>query len=121
MVKTPVLISGDVNTRVESHFSKVPSIATDAFTKNFTVLSPGVIAKTGACARVTDGSTAATNRQRTANRIEPSLNRIVVSWLCVAEPVTLRCHIPLSKVTGRAFGQIGQREKTRERKGVRTR
>src|SRR5271170_5124332 len=69
MVKTPVLISGDVNTRVESHFSKVPSIATEAFTKNLMVLSPGVIAKTGACARVTDGSAADTNRQRTANRM----------------------------------------------------
>src|SRR5271154_3453899 len=75
MVKTPVLISGDVNTRVASHFSKVPSRATEAFTKNFTVLSPGVIAKTGACARATAGSAADTNRHRTANRMEPLLEQ----------------------------------------------
>ena len=54
----PVVESGDVNVRVASHFSKVPSIATDAFTPNLIVLSTGVILKTGTlagpCARVAD-------------------------------------------------------------------
>src|SRR5277367_3557947 len=113
MLKTPVLISGDVNTRVASHFSKVPSIATDAFTKNFTVLSPGVIAKTGACARVTDGSAADTNRHRTANRMESLLEQNRSFRLCLSEPVTSPYDILLSKVTGRAFGQIRQMEEGR--------
>src|SRR5271155_2806339 len=75
MSKTAVETSGDVNVKVASHLSKVPSRATDAFTKNLTVLSPGVIANTGACARLTDGSTADANRHRTANRMESLLKQ----------------------------------------------
>src|SRR5580698_11502716 len=55
MSKTPVARSVDVNVRVASHLSKVPSIATDASTSNLILLSVGVISKTGtpagACAR----------------------------------------------------------------------
>jgi hypothetical protein len=47
---TPVETSGEVNVRVASYLSKLPSIATDAFTKNLTELVSGVITKTGACA-----------------------------------------------------------------------
>src|SRR5271167_5119131 len=55
MSNTPVVTSGDVNVRVASHLSKLPSIATDAFTKNLTVLASGVITKTGAvCAWLTE-------------------------------------------------------------------
>src|SRR5215831_1268517 len=66
MSKTPVETSGEVNFRVASHLSKLPSIATEAFTKNLIVLTRGVTTKTGACARLTDGSTADAKRQRTA-------------------------------------------------------
>jgi hypothetical protein len=56
---------------VESHFSKVPFKATDAFTKNVTELSGvGEIAKTGTCARLTAGSRVDAKRHTTANRIE---------------------------------------------------
>ena len=50
--------------RVESHLSKVPFMATDASTKNVIELFTGVIVKTGASARVTDGSKAETKKQK---------------------------------------------------------
>jgi len=40
--KTAVVTSGDVKVRVASHLSKVPPIATDAFTKNLIELSLGI-------------------------------------------------------------------------------
>src|SRR2546430_138367 len=64
MSKTPVLISGVANVRVASHLSNVPFIATDAFTSNLILLSTGVIAKTGACAWLADGSTVDATRHR---------------------------------------------------------
>src|SRR6266699_529117 len=67
MSKTPVDTSGLVNVSVASHLSKVPWIATDAFTKNLIELSAGVITKTGTWARVTDGSTANAKTQRIVN------------------------------------------------------
>src|SRR5258708_5169412 len=76
--KTPVVTSGDINVREASHWSKVPFIATDAFTLNAIELSAWVIAKTGAsCARLTDGSTAEANRQRATNRMPGGM-----SFLC---------------------------------------
>src|SRR5262249_24149455 len=81
MSKTPVETSGEVNFRVASHLSKLPSIATEAFTKNLTVLTPGVTTKTGACARLTDGSTADAKRQRTAmSAVVRMLRLCVVSF-----------------------------------------
>src|SRR5580692_608910 len=75
MSKTPVLISVEVNVTVASHLSKVPFKATDAFTKNVTWLSgAGEIAKTGTCARLTEGSRVDAKRHTTANRIEFLLN-----------------------------------------------
>src|SRR6266702_548260 len=60
MSKTPVVTSGDAKVRVASHLSKVPSIATEAFTLNLTVLcGGGEITKTGACARASGDSRAA--------------------------------------------------------------
>jgi predicted amidohydrolase YtcJ len=53
-----------------SHLSKLPLIATEALTENLIELSSGVTAKTGACARLTDGSTADAKRHRTANRMK---------------------------------------------------
>jgi hypothetical protein len=50
-------------------------MATEAFTKNLTSLSSGVIVKTGAWARHTDGSMVDTNRHKTVNRIEFLLNK----------------------------------------------
>ena len=44
-------------------------MATEAFTKNFTVLSPGVITKTGASARLNEGSAAEAIKHNTASRI----------------------------------------------------
>jgi hypothetical protein len=69
MSKTRVDTSGDVNVKVASHLSKMPFIATDASTSNLTELSPGVISKIGACARLTDGSTVDAKRQRAAIRM----------------------------------------------------
>src|SRR5260370_28513967 len=81
MSKTPVDTSGDVNVRVASNLSKVPFIATDASTSNLTELSTGVISKTGACARLTDGSTVEAKRQRIVSLMLGSVNltRFVVN------------------------------------------
>src|SRR5580692_8674235 len=68
MSKTPVVTSVDVKARVASHLSKVPFIATDAFTANLMELSSVVILKTGTWARLDDGNIADARRQRTANR-----------------------------------------------------
>src|SRR6266852_5273913 len=92
--KTPVVTSGDVNVRVASHWSKVPWIATDAFTLNAIELPAWVIAKTGAsCARLTDGSTTAANRQRATNCILAivSFPRFIGSscWAAAASSATL--------------------------------
>src|SRR6267142_728382 len=74
MSKTPVSTSGEVIVAVASHFSNVPSIATDAFTWNLIELSSFVILMTGtpagACARLTDGSTAEAKRHRATNRMK---------------------------------------------------
>src|SRR5689334_14718381 len=70
MSRTAVESSGEVNVRVASHFSNLPTIATDAFTSNFIVLSAGVISKTGASsAAPTDESAADTKSNRVANFI----------------------------------------------------
>src|SRR6202040_369766 len=69
MSSTPVSTSGDVKVRVASHLSKVPFIATDASTSNLIELSVGVISKTGACARLSDGNTAENKKDRMARRM----------------------------------------------------
>jgi len=45
-------------------------MATEAFTKNLTSLSSGVIVKTGPCDRLTDGSRVEAKKQSTAIRME---------------------------------------------------
>src|SRR5258708_5709408 len=62
--KTAVVTSGDVNVRLASHLSKVPPIATDAFTKNLIALSSGVTTNTGTCALPSDGRAIDATRQR---------------------------------------------------------
>src|SRR5215467_11731977 len=54
MSKTPVVGSVDAKVKVASHLSKVPLMATDAFTANLIELSSVVILKTGTCARRSD-------------------------------------------------------------------
>ena len=54
-----------------SHLSKVPFMATDAFTANLIELSSVVILKTGTCARLSDGNTADAKKKKTANRMLP--------------------------------------------------
>ena len=49
----------------------VPSMVTDAFTKNLIELSSVVIRKTGTCARATEGSTPDAKRQRIVKRNFP--------------------------------------------------
>src|SRR5271170_7313479 len=75
MSKTPVVTSGDVNFRVDSHFSKTPAIGTDAFTLKVILKPPagGVISKTGtsagACARLAEESERNAMRQKTVSRM----------------------------------------------------
>src|SRR6266481_7378033 len=64
MSNTAVVTSGDVNVSVASHLSKVPPIATDAFTKNLIELSSGVTTNTGTCALPSDGRAIDATRQR---------------------------------------------------------
>src|SRR5882672_4337842 len=74
MSRTPVSTSGEVIVAVASQLSNVPSIATDAFTWNLIELPSFIILMTGtssgACARLTDGSTAEAKKHRTANRMK---------------------------------------------------
>jgi len=72
-------MSGEVNTSVASHLVKLPWMATEAFTKNLMLLSTGVIEKTGASARLREGSTADAKRQSTESRILPSLRLLKVA------------------------------------------
>src|SRR5260370_42612424 len=74
MSMTPVVTSVDGNVSVASHFSNFPSRATDAFTKNWIVLSSDVIANTGTCARLTTGSRVHATRQKIVNRTGFLLN-----------------------------------------------
>src|SRR5580765_5346877 len=74
MSKTAVVTSGDVNVRVASHFSKVPPIATDAFTKNLIELYSGVTTNSGTCALPSDGRAIDVTRQRTFNPSITPLN-----------------------------------------------
>src|SRR5580658_4258167 len=75
MSKTAVDSSEDVKVMLASHVSKVPAIATDAFTLNLTVLSERLISNTGTpCARLSDGNTADAKRQSTANRVVLSIS-----------------------------------------------
>src|ERR1700751_3050135 len=71
MSKTPVVTSAEANFRLVVHLSNVPSIATEAFTSNLMLLSSGVIAKTGACARQSGGKRADATTQRIPNRMVP--------------------------------------------------
>src|SRR5258708_30905096 len=75
--KTAVVTSGDVKARVASHLSKVPPIATDAFTKNLIELSSRVTTNTGTCALPRDGRAIAATRQRILNLSITPLNPIV--------------------------------------------
>src|SRR5271163_2982022 len=57
MSKTAVAKSGEVNVTLASHLSKVPAMATDAFTLNLIELSALTISKTGTpCAGVDDAA-----------------------------------------------------------------
>jgi|HubBroStandDraft_6_1064221.scaffolds.fasta_scaffold147636_1 hypothetical protein len=69
MSSMPDVTSVDEKVSVASHLLNLPSMATEALTKNLTSLSSGVIVKTGAWARLTDGSMAEIKRQRKANRM----------------------------------------------------
>src|SRR5579864_6447796 len=69
MSKTPVDTSVDAKVKEASHLSKVPFMATDAFTANLTELSSVVNLKTGTWARLNDGNIADARRQRTVNRM----------------------------------------------------
>src|SRR5712671_2358091 len=77
MSNTAVVTSGDVNLSVASHLSKVPPIATDAFTKNLIELSSGVTTNTGTCALPSDGRAIDVTRQRILNPSITPLNPIV--------------------------------------------
>jgi len=88
---------------VAFQLSKVPLIATDAFTLNFIELCACVIAKTGtSCARLNDGSKTDANRQRANNRMPAnfSLSRFAVNYWFVRRV--------------RSFGQIDSAESGRE-------
>src|SRR5215469_4366632 len=69
MSRTPVVASVDVKVRVASHLSKVPLMATDAFTANLMELSSVVILAIGTWALLTDANTRDAKKQRTTNRM----------------------------------------------------
>src|ERR1700683_3700109 len=69
----PEVTSVDGKVSVASHLLNLPSMATEAFTKNLTLLSSGVMAKTGPCAWANDGNSANAKRQTTVNRTKSLL------------------------------------------------
>src|ERR1700689_761335 len=71
--RTPEVTSVDGKVSVASHWLNLPSMATEAFTKNLTSLSSGVMVKTGPWAWANDGNSADARRQKTVNRTEPLL------------------------------------------------
>ncbi len=73
MSSTAEVTSVDGKVSVASHLLNLPSIATEAFTKNLTSLSSGVMVKTGPCAWANDGNSADAKRQKTVNRTESLL------------------------------------------------
>src|SRR6516162_1002445 len=81
MSKTPVVTSVDVKVRAASHLSKVPFMATDAFTENLIELSSVVILKTGTCARLSDGNTADAKKKKRVNRMLPCAHPLDMNFL----------------------------------------
>src|ERR1700678_3176226 len=71
--RTPEVTAVDVKCSVASHLLNLPSMATEAFTKNLTSLSSGVMVKTGPCARANDGNSDNAKRQQTVNRTKSLL------------------------------------------------
>src|SRR5271157_5906249 len=102
MSMTPVVTSVDGNVSVASHLLNLPSMATEAFTKNLMSLSSGVTAKTGtSCARLSDGNAADNTRhRRVANRMEylPKLEQHHNSGIPYGLPGAHR--LLLSEMTG---------------------
>src|SRR5277367_6738724 len=90
MFRTAVVTSEEVNARVASHFSKVPSMSTDAFTPNLILLSTGVILKTGmaavSCGWVADANRENAKRQKIVSRMLESVSfsrRLVNEKACL--------------------------------------
>src|SRR5580704_3163472 len=83
MSSTPVVGSVEVKVRVASHLSKVPFMATDAFTANLTELSSVENLKTGTWALLTDGSARDATKQRTANRMVLLVSLLDTNFLLV--------------------------------------
>src|SRR5580692_11781176 len=65
MSSTAEVTSADGKVSVASHLSNLPSMATEAFTKNLTSLPSGVTVKIGPCAWADDGNSASAKRQKT--------------------------------------------------------
>src|SRR5271168_1296741 len=70
MSSMPEVTSVEGKVSVASHLLNLPSMATEAFTKNLTSLSSGVIVKIGPCAWASDGNSADAKRQNIINRTE---------------------------------------------------
>jgi hypothetical protein len=98
----------DVKVSVASHFWKLPSRATDAFTKNLIVLSPGVISKTGIfCARLNDGSTEDAKRQKTATGIRTP--KVWVFCISMSNKVSVEEAYPRVRLLDRITGSVADR------------
>src|SRR5580693_7327559 len=109
MSKTPVVTSVDGNVSVASHWSNLPSRATDACTLNFIELSSFATAmigtSAGGCAGIANGSAADATRQMTANRMESLPEHGDGDRTLTREAVASEDWIPLSKVTGHSLVQ----------------
>src|SRR5215471_1446839 len=88
MSRTPLVASGEVKTMDASHLSKVPSIATDASTWNVTLLSTGVILKTGTPEASCAARVPAARNTKAAKRNSKNFLRLqllFISFSCTAE------------------------------------
>src|SRR5271166_1209710 len=95
MSSTPEVTSVDGKVSVASHLLNLPSMATEAFTKNLTSLSSGVMVKTGPGASAAwgawanDGSSADAKRQKTVNRMESLLLKVSDTTTIIAPRLSL--------------------------------
>src|ERR1700730_13337081 len=88
MLSTAEVTSVDGKVSVAAHLLNLPSMATEAFTKNLTSLSSGVMVKTGPGSWANDGNSAAAKRQKTVNRMD-SLLKVCDTTTFIASGLSL--------------------------------
>src|SRR5579871_6235525 len=114
MSKTAVESSGEVNVRVASHLSNLPTIATEALTLNFIELSTGVISNTGTfCAVLSDGNKIDAQIQKKANRPNTAVGLLgLPGWTSLQQSLKIMFFIALSLSMSLACQRLNRLSRT---------